>query len=53
VLRSIDADLDTWRSSLHTGVTRIQLTQRAVTSPEPPPLRADFCAGVNVAGSPR
>ncbi|MDQ1477554.1 MAG: hypothetical protein QOE62_2783, partial [Actinomycetota bacterium] len=43
----------TWRSSLRTGVTGIQLTQRAVTSPEPPPLRADFWAGVNAAGAPR
>ncbi|MCU1468475.1 MAG: beta-lactamase [Actinomycetia bacterium] len=43
----------TWRSNLRTGVTGIQLTQRAVTSPEPPPLRADFWAGVNAAGAPR
>jgi CubicO group peptidase (beta-lactamase class C family) len=39
----------TWRSDLATGVTGIQLTQRALTSPAPPPIREDFWAGVNAA----
>jgi CubicO group peptidase (beta-lactamase class C family) len=39
----------TWRSHLRRGVTGIQLTQRAVTSPEPPPLVRDFWAGINAA----
>jgi CubicO group peptidase (beta-lactamase class C family) len=32
----------TWRSNRRRGLTGIQLTQRAVTSPEPEPLRTDF-----------
>ncbi len=39
----------TWRSDLTTGVTGIQLTQRALTSPAPPPIRDDFWAGVAAA----
>jgi CubicO group peptidase (beta-lactamase class C family) len=39
----------TWRSNPGSGVTGIALTQREVTSPAPPPLRADFWSGVNVA----
>ncbi len=39
----------TWRSSPHSGVTGILFTQRAVTSPVPPPVVEDFWAGVNAA----
>lgn len=39
----------TWRSNLHSGVTGILFTQRAMSSPEPPPIVQDFWAGVNAA----
>jgi CubicO group peptidase (beta-lactamase class C family) len=39
----------TWRSNPISGVTGIALTQREMTSPAPPPLRADFWALVNAA----
>ena len=39
----------TWRSNPVSGVTGIALTQREVTSPAPPPLRADFWTLVNAA----
>ena len=40
-----------WRSNRRQGVTGILFTQRAMNSPEPPPLNHDFWAGVNaVAG---
>jgi len=38
-----------WRTNAHHGVTGILLTQRAMTSPEPPRVYADFWAGVNAA----
>jgi len=38
-----------WRTNAHRGVTGILLTQRAMTSPAPPPLFDDFWAGVNAA----
>jgi len=38
-----------WRTSTFTGATGILFTQRAVTSPEPPPVVVDFWAGVNAA----
>jgi CubicO group peptidase (beta-lactamase class C family) len=38
-----------WRSNPHQGVTGILFTQRAMNSPEPPPLNQDFWAGVNAA----
>ena len=38
-----------WRTNAHHGVTGILLTQRAMTSPEPPRVFADFWAGVNAA----
>src|SRR5436189_19844 len=38
-----------WRTNAHYGVTGILLTQRAMTSPEPPRVYADFWAGVNAA----
>ena len=34
----------TWRTDPSSGVTRILLTQRAFTSPEPPPVVRDFWA---------
>ena len=34
----------TWRTEPSTGVTGILLTQRAMTSPEPPQVFADFWA---------
>jgi CubicO group peptidase (beta-lactamase class C family) len=43
----------TWRSNRPRGLTGIQLTQRAVTSPEPEPVRSDFWTGVNAAIAPR
>jgi CubicO group peptidase (beta-lactamase class C family) len=39
----------TWRSNPRTGVTGIQLTQRAVNSPEPTPVVRDFWAAINAA----
>jgi CubicO group peptidase (beta-lactamase class C family) len=39
----------TWRSSPRTGVTGILFTQRAMNSPEPPPIVQDFWAAVNAA----
>ncbi len=39
----------TWRSHPESGVTGILFTQRAATSPEPPPLMEDFWAGINAA----
>jgi CubicO group peptidase (beta-lactamase class C family) len=39
----------TWRSNPTNGVTGILFTQRAMNSPEPPPLNQDFWAGVNAA----
>ena len=38
-----------WRTNAHHGVTGILLTQRAMTSPEPPRVFDDFWAGVNAA----
>ena len=38
-----------WRTNAHHGVTGILLTQRAMTSPEPPRVYQDFWAGVNAA----
>jgi len=38
-----------WRTNAHHGVTGILLTQRAMTSPEPPRVYDDFWAGVNAA----
>jgi CubicO group peptidase (beta-lactamase class C family) len=38
-----------WRSNLTNGVTGIVFTQRAATSPEPPPLIQDFWSGLNAA----
>ncbi len=38
-----------WRSNARSGVTGILFTQRAFTSPEPPPVVVDFWAGVNAA----
>jgi CubicO group peptidase (beta-lactamase class C family) len=38
-----------WRTNAHHGVTGILLTQRAMTSPEPPRVYADFWAGINAA----
>lgn len=37
----------TWRSDPRSGVTGILFTQRAVTSPAPPPVVDDFWAAVN------
>ncbi len=34
----------TWRTDPSSGVTGILLTQRAFTSPEPPPVVRDFWA---------
>jgi CubicO group peptidase (beta-lactamase class C family) len=39
----------TWRSNRDLGVTGILLTQRAMTSPEPPEVFDDFWAGVNAS----
>jgi CubicO group peptidase (beta-lactamase class C family) len=39
----------TWRTDPVRGLTGILLTQRAMTSPEPPPLFADFWAGADAA----
>jgi CubicO group peptidase (beta-lactamase class C family) len=39
----------TWRSNTERGVTGILLTQRQLTSPQPPPVFDDFWAGVNAA----
>ncbi len=39
----------TWRTDPERGLTGILLTQRAMTSPEPPPLFADFWAGAVAA----
>jgi CubicO group peptidase (beta-lactamase class C family) len=39
----------TWRSNPRSGVTGILFTQRAATSPAPPPVIVDFWAGVNAA----
>jgi hypothetical protein len=39
----------TWHSDRELGVTGILLTQRAMTSPEPPRVMLDFWAGVNAA----
>jgi len=39
----------TWRSNPRSGVTGILFTQRAATSPEPPPVISDFWAAVNAA----
>jgi CubicO group peptidase (beta-lactamase class C family) len=39
----------TWRTDPGRGVSGILLTQRAMTSPAPPPLFADFWAGVDAA----
>ena len=38
-----------WRTNAHHGVTGILLTQRAMTSPEPPRVFDDFWSGVNAA----
>jgi CubicO group peptidase (beta-lactamase class C family) len=39
----------TWRTNTHHRVTGILLTQRAMTSPEPPRVFDDFWTGVNAA----
>ena len=39
----------TWRTDPVGGLTGIPLTQRAPTSPEPPPPSADFWAGATAA----
>ena len=39
----------TWRSNPRSGVTGILFTQRAVTSPAPPPVIDDFWAAINAA----
>ena len=39
----------TWRTHPASGVTGILLTQRAMTSPQPPAVFQDFWAGVNTA----
>jgi CubicO group peptidase (beta-lactamase class C family) len=39
----------TWRTNPERGVTGILLTQRQLTSPEPPPVFDDFWTGVNAA----
>jgi CubicO group peptidase (beta-lactamase class C family) len=39
----------TWRSNLNNGVTGIVFTQRAATSPAPPPAIEDFWAGISAA----
>jgi CubicO group peptidase (beta-lactamase class C family) len=39
----------TWRSNPSSGVTGILFTQRAATSPAPPPVIDDFWAAVNAA----
>ncbi len=39
----------TWRSNLYSGVSGILFTQRAATSPVPPPMVEDFWAGINSA----
>ncbi|HZQ84925.1 MAG TPA: serine hydrolase domain-containing protein [Acidimicrobiales bacterium] len=39
----------TWRTEPASGVTGILLTQRAMTSPQPPAVFQDFWAGVNEA----
>jgi CubicO group peptidase (beta-lactamase class C family) len=41
----------TWRTNLHTGVTGILLTQRAMDSPVAPQIYDDFWAGVREATS--
>jgi CubicO group peptidase (beta-lactamase class C family) len=41
----------TWRSSLHSGVTGILITQGQATSPVPPPLIEDFWGGINAASA--
>jgi CubicO group peptidase (beta-lactamase class C family) len=38
-----------WRSNLRSGVTGILLTQRAMTSPVPPPIFEEFWTAVNAA----
>ena len=38
-----------WRTNPENGVTGILLTQRAMTSPEPPAVFQDFWSGVNAA----
>lgn len=38
-----------WRTDPERGVTGILLTQREITSPEPPPMYDDFWTGVNAA----
>jgi CubicO group peptidase (beta-lactamase class C family) len=39
----------TWRTDVRTGLTGILLTQRMVTSPEPPELMQDFWAAAYAA----
>jgi CubicO group peptidase (beta-lactamase class C family) len=39
----------TWRSNPRSGVSGILLTQRAATSPAPPPVIDDFWAAINAA----
>ncbi len=39
----------TWRTNAERGVTGILLTQRQLSSPQPPPVFDDFWAGVNAA----
>jgi CubicO group peptidase (beta-lactamase class C family) len=39
----------TWHSNPRSGITGILFTQRAATSPAPPPVVEDFWAGVNAA----
>ena len=39
----------TWRTNPHSGVTGILFTQRAATSPVPPPVIDDFWAAINAA----
>jgi CubicO group peptidase (beta-lactamase class C family) len=40
-----------WRSNVRRGLTGILFTQRAATSPEPPPLIRDFWADVQALDS--
>jgi CubicO group peptidase (beta-lactamase class C family) len=42
-----------WRTNPRNGVTGIQLTQRALNSPVPPPMVEAFWAGVNAATTHR
>ncbi len=42
----------TWRSNPARGTTGILFTQRAGTSPEPPPWVEEFWAGANAAVGP-